>query len=103
MSMNAGIIVWKSDENTPNSLILSEDPTKDWLWWEDFGFYKAQLEAFGVLALPAQGGLYQGRQDLRAKRKVPSGSGLAIVIGTPTNNTHSIRTYISGRVLWSHA
>jgi len=101
--LNAGIIVWKSDENEPNSLILAEDGSKDWLWHEDWCLYKAVGESFGVLSVPATGGLYQGRQDLRARRRIPDGSGLAMVVGTSANLTHDIRMYVSGRILWSHA
>jgi len=102
-AINIGLIVWKSDATVPNELVFADDPTKDWLWWEDVLLYKNVNDIFGFPTMPATGGPYQGRQDLRAKRKVPGGSGLAFCCQTSDLATHAVRLYCSGRVLWSHA
>lgn len=103
-NLTLGIIVTKSDEATPNNLIDIGDPTKDWLWWAQFQFYHRLNTGTAIAQLPASSGSADS-YDIRAKRRIPDGSGLAIGWANyssglaPSVPAANVRFFVQGRYL----
>jgi len=97
----AGIMTYKYD-SLPTPYINVDDPTKDWIWWSSLGFYHGANEYGTIFSMPAEGGPQIGAYDIRAKRKIPEGHGLLMVItnfDTGLAEASPIRFYIGGRYL----
>lgn len=82
------------------------DTTIDYLWWSSKFLHHEANMAFGFGAAATNSGPQQGHFDIRAKRKMPEGFGLAYQCFNQTNNigafwnTVGITNFVTGRVLF---
>lgn len=93
-----GIILWRSDEASIDN-IDSNDYTHDWIWYDQIILYHFVDEVTGISALPAQSGPFQGVIDVRSKRKIPDGYGIAMVLTNDESSDTGIHVASAGRLL----
>jgi len=97
-----GFVIWRSDIAGPNDLLIAANGSRDWIWWFQGYTYKLAVGQFivqgGGTANPGQGNMF----DLKGKRKIPNGSGIAFCAQTPATNDAEIEFAISTRMLLLH-
>lgn len=100
-----GIIAWKGstlDPATNSSALLGvdgQDPGLDWLYYDEYHFQHLNLEQGGTFDVLAHSTPYLGKMDIRTKRKLELGYGLAQVVTNIPNSTGTIKYHINGRCL----
>lgn len=79
-----GIIVTNPDGNGDVPFINLNDVTKQWLYHDEILLWHYAGHISQGFSLSATGGPQQGRVDIRSKRKIPEGSGLAAIVYNST-------------------
>jgi len=81
--IRAGIYLSREDEGgdgfSPTIMNL-RDATQDWIWFQCWQLYHYGGDVLSISTIPATSGPYQGAVDLRTKRKIPEGWGIAMQI-----------------------
>lgn len=82
------------------------DTTLDYLWWASKFYHHTQDMAFGFGASSTSSGEQQGHFDIKAKRKLPEGYGLAYQFYNQINDLDAFWTqvgvtnFVTGRVMF---
>jgi len=105
--VRCGIILARAPEATPDEpeLLNLNDATLDWIWYQIFHQYHIGGDVISIITIPAVSGPLQGVVDLRTKRKIPEGYGLAFMIQNmdqtlaPTDSLISVAYSLHGRFL----
>lgn len=96
-----GITTWKSDAAVPNEFIRVQDP-RDYLWW--YPFILGNTGAGQAITVVSKDNSTSGELfDMRGRRKMPQGTGLAFCIATSGINNADIWYTLGARILVSHA
>jgi len=97
-----GLIIYKGDDNVP-PFINTLDVTKDWIYYDSVMLYHHAGAIGQVFAVDAEATPYLGVVDIKSKRKIPEGSGLAAIVFNnnqfPALDTIAIDFYWGGRYL----
>jgi len=106
--IRAGMFVTGPDLADPNSPAAWDllNPSLEWVWYQTFQFYHFGGDVLSIINLNAQSGPYQGAWDLRTKRKIPEGKGLAWGIynvdesGADVDLLRAFAWAVDGRILF---
>jgi len=79
-SVQAAIMVTKSDENANVPFVNTRDSTKDYIWQLDTLLWHHEDAAFGSPSIALGAELNNGTLDIRSKRKIPEGYGLSMQV-----------------------
>jgi len=88
LTLRGGLIIWKGSIADPTleaaalQTIDPQSPSTDWLWWDEFHLHFESGQYLGTQSnhsgsANAMDTPQYGKIDIRAKRKIPVGSGLA--------------------------
>lgn len=110
-SVLACIWVTRGEDAAAPDFINAFNVTHDFLWYREHFLWHYASGAFGFGAInpTGQGGPQQGQYDIRAKRKMPEGHGLAMQIWNQDTNIGgnwaadliSITYFTAGRILYA--
>jgi len=96
-SLYVGLIVMKADE-LPVPLLFPDDSTKDWVYWSQWMMFNGGVNDGFVNAGPTRNP--GDTIDIRSKRKLQSGMGLAIAALAALNNSHDVIWAFNARTLF---
>jgi len=91
VEVRAGIVVTRPDIANPNepAAVDIQNLSEQWLWYQTYQLYHLAGDVISIIAIDAGGGPQNGAMDIRAKRKIPEGFGLAYVIANMDESTIS--------------
>jgi len=104
-TIRGGLITWKGstrDDTLLGPALAAIDPgdgSLDWLWWDDVHFWHEAGQYIGSDTLSGFATPYLGRMDIRTKRKLETGTGLAGCFECLADSGLGVWLHFSGRLL----
>lgn len=103
-TIRGGLIVWKGNVNGPPGLTSLDDldpndGSLDWLWWDEIHMEHTTGDLLFNDGIESEATPQGGRIDIRAKRKMELGFGLAGAFVNVAASSINVRMFFSGRAL----
>lgn len=95
-SLYVGLMVVKSDEAVP-PWQEPLDAGHEWMYWSQWMMFNGGTSDGFINAGPTRNG--GDTIDVKSKRKMPEGYGLAVYAACPSNNSHDVVWAFNGRCL----